>query len=653
MTSTKFGVFLSIVIYGLLGYFFSQCDFFLKLQPTIVTQTSSLTYSPSITYSNRPLGFSLTDPGNNPYVDPTIFSVLVESVTTTKQSPGSIIDVYSVHNCTPNDALTPGDYPVLEGCLCLNNNNFTLVGSVSELHHTNFQIHVLMCANSTANNNSCKSQEEIDNFFVMKNFNLKYENTVFQPKSYESPFTTKLTVTPFKLDSQLSRLVTVNFQMATMITDETLVFPVQHSFETFQYENEDSEYGMGASGVPVLSILLESSSDQITINRSYQSLPEAFAVIGGLFSVFTICGRLILHIYNSLYLTTLLMNFLYSFQSSPNPERDNSDFSATTEILSKKLNLPKTKSPEMTTVEKNKRLDTEMVAFNENPNNFKTDVPHLSLPHIFMETQPPILIKPAEKQQMCIELTKVQEKYLKEESILSMSHEEIKIPNLKDTHPNPHHSEPHINNSRKEEDLCESSPTKKKDASLVSPVIQKSTILRNLLHGRTFFKKKDKDQKSAENFLKLNEKQNKIKFNIWDYFKLGVKKLFFRGRTFKDKLFERAQEVLENEIDIVKILQKVQEIDKLKYLLLSDQQIALFNVLEKPMIFLPEDMNISRKSMLKGISARKVSIKSQMNEAFSYYQELENKDISDPIDKKLFVMVERRIKAYKKYFQKN
>jgi len=153
--------------------------------------------------------------------------------------------------------------------------------------------------------------------------------------------------------------------------------------------------------------------------------------------------------------------------------------------------------------------------------------------------------------------------------------------------------------------------------------------------------------------LKLNEKQSKINFNFWDYLKLKGKKVFFRETTFKDKLFERAQEVFENEIDIVKILQKLQDIEKLKHLLLSDQQIVLFNLMEKPMIFLPENIRSSRKSLLMELSQQKISMKSQMNEAFSYYQELENKDISDPIDKKLFVMVERRIKAYKKYFQKN
>jgi len=662
MTSTKVGIFLSVIIYALLGYFFSQSDFFLKLQPTIVTDTSSLSYSPSIEYSNRPFAFAIKDIFNNPYVDPTIFSILVQGVSTTTQPnvPGyatEVDDVRSVHYCTPNDALRPEDYPVLENSFCLDQNNFTLVGSDSENQCTNFQVHVIMCSNSTENNYSCKSQDEIDNFFIMKNLNLMYVNTIFQTKNYETPITTKLTATLYKLDTKLSRLVTIKFQKATMITDETVVLPSQTSFDTILYENEKSEYGMESGGMPILSILIYSSSDQITINRSYQSLPEAFAVLGGLFSVLIFCGRLILQIDHSLYITTLLMNFLYSFQPPPNAEGDNE--LSLIKMLSNRL-PPKTKSREIDTVEKNKMLDTiqilkdsERMALNENSNkiDLKTDSLPLSSPPVIMEIQPPTLTStfpfiPPVKQHIGVELTKVQEKQLKEESVLSMSHEEIKIPNLKDTHLNQHHSEPHIN-FRKEVGFCDSSP-KKSEASQVSPITRKNTVLKSLFHGRTFFKKEDR---TAENFSKLNEKQNKINFNIWDYFKLGVKKIFFREPTFKDKLFERAREVFENEIDIVKILQRVQDIEKLKYLLLSDQQISLFNVLEKPMIFLPENMSKSRKSMLMGISPRKVSMKSQMNEAFSYYQQLENKDMLDPVDKKLFGMVGRRIKAYKKYFQ--
>ena len=465
MTATTVGVCLSLIIYALLGYFFSQSDFFLKLQPTVVTDSSSLTYSPLIEYSNRPFAFAIKDLNNKNYIDPTIFSFMVKSVSTTTQPNVTgysmiVEDERSYHYCTPNDALRPEDYPVLENSFCLDENNFTLVGSDSENQCTNFQVHVIMCSNSTENNYSCKSQDEIDNFFIMKNLNLMYVNTIFQTKNYETPITTKLTATLYKLDTKLSRLVTIKFQKATMITDETVVLPSQTSFDTILYENEKSEYGMESGGMPIFSILIYSSSDQITINRSYQSLPEAFAVLGGLLNIVTLCGRFLLKVYHSLYITTLLMNFLYSFQPPPNAVKE----LTLIEMLSARLPLQKTKSQEIT----------------------DADVSPRALPPMSMENQQPILKKPSRKHHMSIQLMKIPEKQLKEESLPSMSHEEIKIQNIKPTHSNSHNSEPHIN-FQKEMDICESS-AKKKEASQILSLPRKS-IFRSLLNGRTFLKK--------------------------------------------------------------------------------------------------------------------------------------------------------------------
>ena len=53
------------------------------------------------------------------------------------------------------------------------------------------------------------------------------------------------------------------------------------------------------------------------------------------------------------------------------------------------------------------------------------------------------------------------------------------------------------------------------------------------------------------------------------------------GLNFNEKLFVRAHEVFEKQIDIEQILQRVQDIEKLKYILLNEQQRTLFDVLEK------------------------------------------------------------------------
>lgn len=62
---------------------------------------------------------------------------------------------------------------------------------------------------------------------------------------------------------------------------------------------------------------------------------------------------------------------------------------------------------------------------------------------------------------------------------------------------------------------------------------------------------------------------------------LGIKKSYQQQIKYSmEKIF--------NKLDVVNILNKMQEIDKLKYVLLNKEQLELFNYIPKPLI--PSDM---------------------------------------------------------------
>ena len=136
----------------------------------------------------------------------------------------------------------------------------------------------------------------------------------------------------------------------------------------------------------------------------------------------------------------------------------------------------------------------------------------------------------------------------------------------------------------------------------------------------------------------MADKSQQIKFNIFEFCKLAIKKLLKIRLTFKEKLYMRAQEVFEGEIDIVRILQRLQDIEKLKFLLLNEHQLVLFDFLDKPMIWIDENKE-------------KAAIESKMSsnefKAFTSYQELENKVDCDQIDNKLKLLIGKRFKRYK------
>ena len=88
--STNFGIFLSFIIYSCLIYFFSQSDFFLKLNPTIVIENSQLNLAPPILYQNKTFSFAVKDVTGKSVMDPSYFYVTIDVVTISLNSMGSL-----------------------------------------------------------------------------------------------------------------------------------------------------------------------------------------------------------------------------------------------------------------------------------------------------------------------------------------------------------------------------------------------------------------------------------------------------------------------------------------------------------------------------------------------------------------------------------
>jgi len=117
----------------------------------------------------------------------------------------------------------------------------------------------------------------------------------------------------------------------------------------------------------------------------------------------------------------------------------------------------------------------------------------------------------------------------------------------------------------------------------------------------------------------------------------------------KEKMFSEAYERYPMEIDLIKIIQKIQEIDKLKTLLLNSEQMKLLNLVTKPTFSLKRD-----KVLMKGMTLRNLAegntdgstgkegdglIKLQ-----KYYKKiLEEGEHASDLDKRLRKLVEEKI----------
>ena len=524
------------------------------------------------------------------------------------------------HQCNSNDTTDPNELKILGNSYCLDNSTFELEGSLGALKNSIFQIQIFQCQNSSLNNNSCGSPEEIQTFFNMKSLSLYYRNTILQLKNYESPSVETTINSVYKLEAKLNRLVVITMQKAEILTQQTVVGSNLKRLDRFLFQKEKSEIGLSITTQDaIISVVFFSSNDVLTANRTYQSLTEAFAVLGGLFSILVIFGDILSKVDNTVYVTTLLMNFLYSFQQDENIKTSikPSDGFKIEEIQNPITESITQKHAFELTAEKTQ-------GFTETMNPTMTEDKKL-IQKTIKTTSPPQ------------EAFKLEEKILPDEVII-ISSVSIDGPAVKDNS----RSSPKESAKVFEKDLM-------KESVVHSPTstTRFGKLFRKLTFGQTM---KKENSKTIEEFIKLNEKNQQIRFNMMDFIKLMIKTITRFRFNFKEKLYLRAHKVFDTEIDIVKILQRIQDLEKLKYLLFDDQQLLLFDLLEKPMIFAEEEEEKMRQSAPVG--TRRESLfdpkLSKVHRAFDYYMELGTRKECDPLDKKLFLLIDKRFKAFKK-----
>ena len=162
-------------------------------------------------------------------------------------------------------------------------------------------------------------------------------------------------------------------------------------------------------------------------------------------------------------------------------------------------------------------------------------------------------------------------------------------------------------------------------------------------------------QLTLPEFRTFRQEQDLLAFNILDYIRLLFKKLLGLGKSFREKLFEKAQEKFEGEIDLVNVLQRLQDVEQLKEILLTKEQSALISLLEKPMI-LGEDfqkkLNEKEEKKKKSNASfeplkRSVLEKNTIEIGFNYYLDLAKKNKLDPFEERLFQMMDKKFQTFR------
>lgn len=176
------------------------------------------------------------------------------------------------------------------------------------------------------------------------------------------------------------------------------------------------------------------------------------------------------------------------------------------------------------------------------------------------------------------------------------------------------------------------------------------TLKRNLKRIPTVkIEKKIRNLSQLHEFLKTSPTNSKITFNIFEYIKLNFKQLARMPLNEKEELFTKGEKIYDEELDIVHILKKIQEIEKMKMVLFNEDQIALFNLIDKPMVYVNDFDSMSYENCSAQLKMSKMlhSSKTLDNDRIKkiVYNLQRNHDVS-PIDKRLMDLIDSNITAF-------
>ena len=196
---TFVGVFLSVCIYVFLIYNFFHSDFYQKTNPIIVSQTKKTAHAQRITFDeSKMIVISvINNEGNAVHLDPSIaffqFAVIHETANATTQVyKYDSIDIRSLHLCTSNDLndndiSTSSLHIYLDNSYCLDNKSFAVEGGWNE-NDVKFAYIALNICNNKTFNGTCKSPQEIENWFKTPRFmSVQYHNARVDFYDYENP----------------------------------------------------------------------------------------------------------------------------------------------------------------------------------------------------------------------------------------------------------------------------------------------------------------------------------------------------------------------------------------------------------------------------------------------------------------------------------
>lgn len=647
--STISGKIMTLFVFSYALFALMRSDLFLKVNPRITVEQIRPFLRPHIYFnnSNFTLAFGLFHETFGYVSDPTIFKFSAGLSSMDNIKNDFLKFERKVDFCSEEDFRVAGNNFKKTNrsnlyCLNLKNDDLQIFGALNEVKMQIAYITLDRCKNSTENNYICKTLDE-QNEFLQKTFvDIVLQNNLVDYSDLDNPIKNDVNKYYTSIDINFSKLMTAKIKHVRVDSDKGFFFNEIDSKDFYSGEDVFHDFKSGSEDQALLEIQLIPDEKETIHTRVYQHIAELLAQIGGILNILMLTAIFIVNIELPYLMTKILSTGLYSFQSldyeqeitketgdsleqegrEENVKFENDPFEIGIQNISSSKEKEKVFSSDFLLnrriINKSKKERTEIrksltLKKDENKNTIKYN--------LIEENKLPFFSKHFTEKFRTSPIS-IPIPQIKGDFDTATDHS-ISIKDFKIKKYSKSISINKIENDEK----------KKSDKTMG----RRTKFFESLRKKIENLKKKEELSK----FVEIINFKKSFPINFCSYLSILLRCKKFRLKP-KEKLFLLGEEQINKDLDVLKIINLMNDVEKLKMILLNKKQRYLFNLLKKPLITLKDEDSVNNTIL----SSIKIRIKKDLVE--TYYRELIHNKNRSEIDERILQLLDQDIINYKK-----
>jgi hypothetical protein len=614
-----------MVVFLLIMFFFQAQDVFYRRNPQISIEQQVTGEFPEIILDGEsfPLAIALTDYSNTALDFPRYFRLSLYTVS--GLTSGSLNETnYPLVHCKkeffPRISQHSYDSLNMDNFYCTENQKISLKGSWGDSYISYLEAKISVCKNETENG-TCASPEEIKEFIKKDIYywNIYYQNTNINPQDAEIPLTYTIVNYYNLIKLGFRKIIQIYPRRQTLNSDYGFIMKSMHNNHSVAWDYFTYDESIEDESGTLVEFNFLVSQNYLIYHRAYLKIQTVLASVGGLANVFKIVFIGICYVFSQVKRDEAILNKIFDFdigdryvnakifdnepskspninknkpdlhseeilKSNPLKKEDNPSFNKSnldhsgcllnlSEIRGdKKSTRNSVKPPIANKLMQEKIQPVKPVANSYRKNNFnfnfqnlgkKNDLKSEKLGNVILSSYKKSTVKSMKVYEADLKLNSRQ-KYLK----IFGDFTKVKEPEKQEEILMPRYSVDNIKFSKKNT-IKDFADMPKKAVIELDKRIKINHDVRNLM-----------------------KKINKINRGYMISFSfMEIVQIFFccqacanKKLNLKKKLYMKSNFFVEQYMDITYIINKLEELEKLKIVLLNPEQLALFNFLSKELI---------------------------------------------------------------------